>query len=100
MFRAILYQLCAPAQPENDKKPPTPEAAAGFRKSLPDLQIWEDDMNRKNVIHCNYLMGLGHLGLGDKAKAEKYFAAAAALDNNHQGVSVHLKMARENALEL
>ena len=71
-----------------------------FAVSLPDLQIWEDDMNRKNVIHCNYLMGLGHLGLGDKAKAEKYFAAAAALDNNHQGVSVHLKMARENALEL
>lgn len=66
-----------------------------FAVSLPDLQIWEDDMDRKNVIHCNYLMGLGHLGLGDKAKAEKYFAAAAELDNNHQGVQVHRMMLNE-----
>lgn len=63
-----------------------------FAVSLPDLQIWEDDMDRKNVIHCNYLMALGHLGLGDKAKAEKYFAAAAELDNNHQGVQIHRRM--------
>lgn len=39
-----------------------------FAVSLPDLQIWEDDMNKKNQILCNYLMGLGHLGLGDKEK--------------------------------
>lgn len=66
-----------------------------FAVSLPDLQIWEDDMDRKNVIHCNYLMGLGYLGLGDKARAEKYFAAAAGLDNNHQGVQVHRMMLNE-----
>ena len=46
------------------------------------------------------MMGLGHLGLGDREKALKFLGAAAALDNNHQGVSVHLKMARENALGL
>ncbi|GAB6007851.1 DUF5107 domain-containing protein [Dysgonomonas reticulitermitis] len=60
-----------------------------FAVSLPDLQIWERDMNTKNHVHCNYLMALGHLGLGYLDKAEKYFSIAADLDNNHQGVQIH-----------
>lgn len=71
-----------------------------FAVSLPDLLIWEDDLNRRNRIHCNYMMGLGHLGLGNRDLALKFLEAAAALDNNHQGVAAHLKMARENALGL
>lgn len=63
-----------------------------FAVSLPDLQIWEDDMDKKNRIHCNYLMALGHLGLGNKEKAEKYFSIAAEMDNNHQGVQIHRAM--------
>lgn len=63
-----------------------------FAVSLPDLQIWEDDMDKKNRIHCNYLMGLGHLGLGNMEKAKSYFEAAAGMDNNHQGVQVHAEM--------
>lgn len=63
-----------------------------FAVSLPDLQIWEDDMNKKNRIHCNYLMGLGHLGLGHMDKAKFYFEEAAAMDNNHQGVQIHAAM--------
>lgn len=39
-----------------------------FAVSLPDLQIWEDDMDEKNRIHCNYLMELGYLGLKDNDK--------------------------------
>ena len=60
-----------------------------FAVSLPDLQIWEDDMNKKNRIHCNYLMALGHLGLGNEEKAMRYFDIAAGMDNNHQGVQIH-----------
>ena len=63
-----------------------------FAVSLPDLQIWEDDMNKKNRIHCNYLMALGHLGLGNNEKAMKYFDIAAEMDNNHQGVQIHREM--------
>ena len=63
-----------------------------FAVSLPDLQIWEDDMDKKNRIHCNYLMGLGHLGLGHPEKAETYFSIAAEMDNNHQGVQIHRQM--------
>lgn len=66
-----------------------------FAVSLPDLQIWEDDMDRRNCIHCYYLMALGHLGLGNTDKARLYFHKASALDINHQGVQVHLKMAEK-----
>lgn len=63
-----------------------------FAVSLPDLQIWDDDMNKKNRIHCNYLMGLGHLGLGQLDKAAHYLKEAAREDNNHQGVQAHLEL--------
>jgi len=39
-----------------------------FAVSLPDLAIWDDDLNHRNQIHCNYVMKLGHLGLGDTEK--------------------------------
>lgn len=67
-----------------------------FAVSLPDLQIWDDDMNKKNRIHCNYLMALGHLGLGNTQKAELFFDVAASLDNNHQGVQIHRNMLKNN----
>ena len=60
-----------------------------FAVSLPDLQIWDDDMTKKNRIHCNYLLGLGHLGLGNNEKAACYFNDAYSLDNNHQGTQIH-----------
>ena len=63
-----------------------------FAVSLPDIQIWEDDMDKKNVIHCNYLMGLGHLGLVETALAQAYLDGAYRLDNNHQGVQIHKPM--------
>ena len=63
-----------------------------FAVSLPDLLIWEDDMDKKNRIHCNYLMALGHLGLGNTAKAEHFFEVAALMDNNHQGIQIHRKL--------
>ena len=30
-----------------------------FAVSLPDLAIWEDDLDKRNCIHCNYVMGVG-----------------------------------------
>lgn len=60
-----------------------------FAVSLPDMLIWEDDLNRRNVIHCNYIMALGYLGLGNKSKAEEFFKKVLEMDNNHQGAIVH-----------
>jgi len=63
-----------------------------FAVSLPDLAIWDENLNVRNQIHCNYVMGLGLLGLGDKKNASGYFTEVLKLDINHQGAQVHLKM--------
>lgn len=55
-----------------------------FAVSLPDLQIWQDDLDKKNYIHCHYLMALGHLGLGNHTKAQASLDAVMKLDPNFQ----------------
>ena len=57
-----------------------------FAVSLPDLLIWEDSLDTKNLIHCKYMLALGYLGLGDNEHAQKYLTEVEALDNNHQGI--------------
>ena len=57
-----------------------------FAVSLPDLLIWEDSLDVKNVIHCKYMLALGYYGMGDTKHALKYLAEVEALDNNHQGI--------------
>lgn len=63
-----------------------------FAVSLPDLLIWDDDLNVRNVIHCNLVRGLGYLGLGDKEQAKQYLTAVVDEDNNHQGAAFMLAM--------
>ena len=57
-----------------------------FAVSLPDLLIWEDSLDTKNLIHCKYMLALGYYGLGDMQHAERYLKEVEALDNNHQGI--------------
>ena len=57
-----------------------------FAVSLPDLLIWEDSLDTKNLIHCKYMLVLGYLGLGDTEKALRYLSEVEALDINHQGI--------------
>ena len=57
-----------------------------FAVSLPDLLIWEDSLDTKNLIHCKYMLALGYYGMGDKEKALCYLSEVEALDNNHQGI--------------
>lgn len=57
-----------------------------FAVSLPDLLIWEDSLDRKNRIHCLFMLALGYTGLGDMERANKYLAELETLDINHQGV--------------
>lgn len=55
-----------------------------FAVSLPDLAIWEDDLNKRNAIHCNYVIGLGYQGLGVFDKAREFLLNVKELDVNHQ----------------
>lgn len=63
-----------------------------FAVSLPDLQLFEDDLTLRNRAHCEFLIGLGKLGLGDTARAENAFRATLKLDPAHQGAIVHLAL--------
>jgi len=60
-----------------------------FAVSLPDLLIWEDDLNRRNRIHCMYMKALGLLGLGNNAEAKLLLAKVLEMDESHVGARVH-----------
>ena len=57
-----------------------------FAVSLPDLQIWDGNLDLKNRIHCLFMLALGYTGLGDQEKALRYLSEVKQLDINHQGV--------------
>ena len=63
-----------------------------FAVSLPDFLVFEDDLDKKNRIHCSYLMGLGSLGLNNLDRAKKNFDTALKIDPNHQGIIIHYAM--------
>ncbi len=65
-----------------------------FAVSLPDLLVFDADLNLLNRIHCLYLIGLGNLSLGNEhiEKAKNFFEEVLKLDNNHQGVLIHQRM--------
>ena len=63
-----------------------------FAVSLPELLIWDEDLKIRNLIHCNLVMGMGHLGLGEKAVAAEYFDKVLELDINHQGAAALRKL--------
>lgn len=67
-----------------------------FAVSLPDLQIFEDDLDVRNRVHCLFMRGLGLLGVGRAAEARDSLAEAHRLDPNHIGVQQHLRAAQND----
>jgi tetratricopeptide (TPR) repeat protein len=63
-----------------------------FAVSLPDLMIFDDDLDVRNNINCYYLAGLGNLGAGNLREAENNFDYALALDPAHTGCRIHRSM--------
>ena len=63
-----------------------------FAVSLPDMLVFEQDINQRNLLHCKYLIGLGFLGLGEEAEAVACLREVLQLDINHQGAAVYLQM--------
>ena len=57
-----------------------------FAVSLPDLLIWEDDLEVRNIIHCKSMMALGYCGLGLKDKSLALLQSLENIDINHQGI--------------
>jgi hypothetical protein len=64
-----------------------------FAVSLPDMLVFDIDINRRNYIFCNYLVGLGKMGLGEIEQGRACLEEVLNMDINHQGAAVHLRMA-------
>ena len=60
-----------------------------FAVSMPDMSVFDADMDKKNKAHCYYLMGLGYIGLGDKEKAMDCLKKVIELDNTHQNAYIY-----------
>ncbi|PJN56351.1 hypothetical protein PAEVO_30740 [Paenibacillus sp. GM2FR] len=71
-----------------------PQRIDYFAVSLPDFLVFDEDLDRRNEIHCRYMMGLGHLGLGDRQSAEKLFREVLQLESHHQGAALHLALCK------
>lgn len=67
-----------------------------FAVSMPDMSVFDTDMDAKNVAHCYYVMGLAYLGLGNSASAEKCFKKVLAVDCTHLNATVFLRTKNEN----
>ncbi len=65
-----------------------------FAVSLPDLLVFDMDLDLRNQVHCLYLIGLGKLGLReeDKQQLEAHFDSVLELDVNHQGALTHKRL--------
>jgi tetratricopeptide (TPR) repeat protein len=65
-----------------------------FAVSLPDLLIFDEDLDIRNKIHCYYLMGLGYTGLQLQKEAKDSLQKVLELNGSHQGVTALVKERR------
>jgi len=63
-----------------------------FAVSLPDLLIFDDDLQKRNYLHCRYISGLGYLGLRKYNMAEQILKEVLNEDAMHFGAETHLKL--------
>lgn len=69
-----------------------------FAVSLPDLLVFDADLDMKNRIHCMYMIGLGYLGYASMGittyagKAAAMFRCVIQQDINHLGAIVHMDL--------
>lgn len=62
---------------------------------LPDFLIFEEDLDKRNIAHCYYLMGLGNIGLGNVGKAREAFSKTLECDPTNLNAIIYKKQAVE-----
>ena len=62
-----------------------------FATSLPNFLLFDDDLTKRNQIHCRYLAGLAKLGLGRTEEAVADLREVLALDINHLSAQTELE---------
>jgi tetratricopeptide (TPR) repeat protein len=63
-----------------------------FAVSLPDMLVFDIDLNQRNKQHCLYLIGLGNIGLGNYKEGSKYLETVLQNNINHEGAALYLTM--------
>lgn len=63
-----------------------------FAVSLPEIEVFQDDIRLRNTQYCNYLRALGAIGLGEKNEACELLKDILAKQADYQGALTHMKM--------
>ena len=64
-----------------------------FAVSLPEIEVFQDAIQLRNELYCNYLRALGALGLLEKEKARNLLTEILKKQADYQGALSHLGMA-------
>jgi tetratricopeptide (TPR) repeat protein len=60
-----------------------------FAVSLPDFVASDEDLDRFNRVHCEYLLALAYSGIGDETRAQTHFDTVLKLNPYHLGATIH-----------
>ncbi|MCH5321307.1 MAG: DUF5107 domain-containing protein, partial [Eubacterium sp.] len=63
-----------------------------FAVSLPDLLVFEENLNKKNRLHCLFMKALGLYGLGRKDESKKVFETAVNENGNTFQIATHYQL--------
>ena len=63
-----------------------------FAVSLPDLLVFEEDLNKKNRLHCLFMKALGLYGLGRKDESKELFETALNENSNTFQIATHYQL--------
>jgi len=59
-----------------------------FAVSLPDFLVFEEDLDKRNQIHCHHMMALGYLGLKKFVEAREQIDTILSLNAYQIGATV------------
>ena len=65
-----------------------------FAVSLPEIEVFQDNLTFRNIQYCNYLRALGAIGLGEKEQALELLAEILEKQSDHQGALAHRTLAQ------
>lgn len=63
-----------------------------FAVSLPDLLVFEDDLNLKNQLHCMFMKALGLFGLGKINESKTLFEQVLKINPNTFQIATHYQL--------
>jgi len=63
-----------------------------FAVSLPEIEIYQEDLEKRNRLYCNYLRALGSIGLYELEKAARLLKEILSEQADYQGALEHLEL--------